>query len=159
KALRRRIDQGRDPGQERKERREAPTVRDLIDRYIREHLPTKTGRDRHRKTDELKMLAEIGEHLGLARHVAEIHYGDIRAMHRAISTRPTKRNPQGRPVGANRFLAMASVLFSLSLKPMAGEAKAWRDPVQGNPCKGVARNRETARERFYSAAEIAAITD
>jgi integrase len=159
KALRRRIDQGGDPIQEKRERREAPTVRDLIDRYIAEHLPTKVDRDPHRKNDELKMLAHIGEHLGLDRKVAEIHFGDIQAMHRAISTTPTKRKPNGRPVAANRYLALASVMFSLSLKPMAGEANAWRDPVRGNPCKGVARNRETARERFFSTAEIAAISD
>jgi integrase len=42
---------------------------------------------------------------------------------------------------------------------MAGEAKPWRDAVAGNPCKAVGRNRETGRERFYSAAEIAVITD
>jgi integrase len=159
KALRRRIDQGHDPVGEKRERREAPTVRDLIDRYIAEHLPTKTGRDPSRKSDELKMLAEIGEHLGLDRKVAEIHFGDIQAMHRAITTAPAKGKPHGRPVRANRMLALASMMFSLSLKPMAGEAKAWRDPTQGNPAKGVKRNRETARERFYSTAEIAAITD
>jgi integrase len=159
KALRRLIDQGRDPAQEKRERREAPTVRDLLDRYIAEHLPTKTSRDPSRKSDELKMLAEIGAHLGLDRKVAEIHFGDIQVLHRAITSTPTKRNPSGRPVRANRMLALASMMFSLTLKPMAGEAKAWRDPTQGNPCKGVARNRETARERFFSTAEIAAITD
>jgi hypothetical protein len=33
KGLRRRIDRGEDPAKERKDRREAPTVRDLAERY------------------------------------------------------------------------------------------------------------------------------
>jgi hypothetical protein len=41
KELRRRIDRGEDPTSERRERREAPTVKDLADRYQREHLPRK----------------------------------------------------------------------------------------------------------------------
>jgi hypothetical protein len=149
KALRRLIDQGRDPAQEKRERREAPTIRDLIDRYITDHLPTKS---RSRERDERRMLEEIGQHLGLDSQVAEIHFGDIEEMHRKITA-------SGRPVRANRILTVANKAFALALKPRAGEARAWRDPVQGNPCKGVGRNRETARERFYSTAEIAAITD
>jgi integrase len=149
KALRRLIDQGRDPAQERRERREAPTIRALMDRYIIDHLPTKS---RNRERDERRMLEEIGRHLGLDRQVAEIHFGDIEEMHRKITA-------SGRPVRANRILTVANKAFALALKPRAGEARAWRDPVQGNPCKGVGRNRETPKERFYSTAEIATITD
>jgi integrase len=50
-------------------------------------------------------------------------------------------------------------MFSLALKPMAGEAKSWRDQAQGNPCKGIERNPETAKERFLSPAEIAAVVE
>jgi integrase len=50
-------------------------------------------------------------------------------------------------------------MFSLSLVPLAGEDEAWRDAHMGNPCKGVARNREIAHEWFYSQAELAAIAD
>jgi integrase len=50
-------------------------------------------------------------------------------------------------------------MFSLSLRPMAGENKPWRDAAAGNPCKGVKRNPEEAKERFFSQAELAAITD
>src|SRR6516165_4677499 len=58
KALRHRIDRGEDPARDKRERREAATVQDLIDRYIEEHLPTKTGRP-DRINDEKKMLREI----------------------------------------------------------------------------------------------------
>ena len=149
--LRRRIDRGEDIAVEKRERREAPTVKDLIERYKTEHLATKRLKG-PRRNDAEKILAEIGAELGLTRKVAEIHFGDIGAMHRHITE-------SGRPVRANRILAIASNMFSLSLKPLAGEVKPWRDHAQGNPCKGVKRNPETAKERFLSAAELAALSD
>lgn len=98
------------------------------------------------------MLAEIGEKLGKDRKVADIHFGDIEAMRGRITE-------SGRPVRANRILGVASKMFSLSLRPLTGEDKPWRNAEQGNPCKGVARNREEARERFFSQTELAAISD
>src|SRR5438105_4430044 len=66
KELRRIVDEGRDPAQEKRERREAPTVQDLIDRYIVEHMPTKGTKGRkveylkktmqYRENDEKRML-------------------------------------------------------------------------------------------------------
>jgi integrase len=53
----------------------------------------------------------------------------------------------------------ASKLFSLALTPIAGEDKPWRDQAQGNPCRGVERNPEQAKERFLSLAEIAAVVE
>lgn len=162
KRLRRLVDQGHDPAQEKRERREAPTVQDLIKRYEAEHLPAKRAKARKldyqakivqaRDRDEKRMLAEIADHLGKHRKVAEIHDGDITAMHRTITA-------SGRPVRANRILAIASKLFALSLRSMAGENRPWRDAAQGNPCKGVERNHEEPRERFFSQAELAAIGD
>jgi integrase len=150
RALRQRIDRGEDPAGERLERRTAPTVQDLLDRYIADHLPKKAANGRAK--DELKMLAEIGEQLGRHRKVVDIHFGDIEAMHRAITA-------SDRPVRANRIVAVASKAFSLALKPLAGEDRPWRDHAQGNPCKGIERNQETAREHFFSPAELAAISD
>jgi integrase len=149
--LRRRVDRGEDIAVERRERREAPTVKDLIERYKADQLPTKKLKG-PRRNDAEKMLAEIGDELGLARKVADVHFGDIEAMHRHITA-------SDRPVRANRVLATASNMFSLSLKPLAGEDKPWRDQAQGNPCKGVRRNPETAKERFLSTAELAALSD
>ncbi len=52
KELRKQIDKGHDPAGQKRERREAPTVQDLIDRYIDEHLPRKAaGARRGRKED------------------------------------------------------------------------------------------------------------
>jgi integrase len=98
------------------------------------------------------MLAEIGDRLGKHTKVADVHGGDIRDMHHRITE-------SGRPVRANRILAIASKMFSLSLVPMPGENMPWRSAALGNPCKGIERNREEARERFFSQAELVKISE
>jgi integrase len=162
KELRRIVDQGRDPGGEKRSRREAATVGDLINRYIAEHLPTKGVKGRkldylkkslsYRENDEKRMLSEIVKRLGKHTKVADIHGGDIREMHRAIT------EARG-PVRANRILGVCSKAFSLALVPMAGETHPWRDAAMGNPCKGVKRNHEEPKERFFSQDELARISD
>jgi integrase len=167
KELRREVDQSRDPQGERRERREAPTIQDLVDRYIDEHLPTKMSKARdldylakyvsYREGSEKRMLGEIAKLLGKHTKVADVHGGDIAEMHRKIGESVGRRGP--RRVHANRVLQVASKAFSLSLIPVAGENKPWRDQVQGNPCKGIKRNPESGMERFFSASELAAIGD
>jgi integrase len=149
KEIRQRVDRGEDPATERRERREAPTMADLAERYRAEHLPRKSQQSQH---DDGVMLGHILRHIGADRRVADVHHGDIVALHRAITE-------SGHPVLANRTVACASRMFSLSLKPMAGEDKPWRDQAQGNPCKGIERNPEQAKERFLSPAEIAAVVE
>jgi integrase len=151
KELRKQIDKGFDPAGDKRERREAATVQDLIDRYIADHLPKKSG-DKPRVRDEKRMLAEIGQKLGKHTKVADVHDGDIEAMHRQITA-------SGRPVRANRVLAVCSKMFALSLRSKDGENVPWRSAAQGNPCKGIERNQEVARERFFSQPELAAISD
>ncbi len=151
--LRKRIDRGEDPASQKRERREAATIRELKGRYISDHLPKKAANEnKMRRNDEIRMLELIGEALGWQTKVADVHVGDIEAMHRQISE-------ANGPVRANRVLAIASKLFSLALKPLAGENKPWRDAAAGNPCKGVERNPEESKERFFSEAEIAALSD
>jgi integrase len=151
KELRKLIDAGQDPAGDLRARREAPTIADLIERYTVQHLPTKSE-GQARQNDEKRILAEIGKRLGVHTKVADVHDGDIRKMHADITA-------SGRPVRANRILAVASKMFSLSLTSMAGENRPWRNAAEGNPCRGGARNREEAKERFFSQAELAAISD
>ena len=151
KELRRDIDQGQDPAGDKRTRRTAPTVQDLIDRYVADHLPKKSLAG-PRLRDEHKMLAEIGAKLGKHTKIADIHGGDIADMHRRITE-------SGRPVRANRILAICSKMFSLSLVPKAGETLPWRNAVLGNPCKGIERNHEEAKDRFFSQAELAKISE
>jgi integrase len=149
KAVRQRVDRGEDPASERRERRNAPTVLDLADRYKAEHLPRKSKQSQH---DDGVMIGHILRHIGADRKVADVHHGDIVALHRAITD-------TGHPVLANRTLSCASRMFVLSLLPMAGEDKPWRDQAQGNPCRGIKRNPEQAKERFLSPAEIASVIE
>jgi integrase len=151
KKLRKGIDRGIDPAGDKRARRTAPTVQDLIDRYITDHLSKKII-GKNRITDEKKVLTEIGDKLGRQTKVADVHGGDIADMHRRVTE-------SGRPVRANRILAVASKMFGLSLVPRAGETLPWRNALQGNPCKGIARNYEEGRERFFSQAELTAISD
>jgi integrase len=149
KAVRQRVDRGEDPASERRERRAAPTMLDLADRYKAEHLPRKSKQSQH---DDGVLIGHILMRVGADRKVADAHHGDIVALHRAITA-------SGHPVLANRVVSCASRMFSLALKPMAGEDKPWRDHAQGNPCKGIERNPEQAKERFLSPAEIAAVVE
>jgi len=74
KELRKRIDRGLDPAGQKRDRRQAPTVQDLIDRYIEDHLPKKAIPE-PRIEDEKRMLGLIGDCLGRHTKVAEIHDG------------------------------------------------------------------------------------
>lgn len=149
KELRREVDRGGDPAVEKRERREAPTVADLAERYRTGHLLTKSKKSQKEdwRIIETKILPKLRN-----RKVAEVHYGDMAALHKSITD-------AGTPIRANRVLAVASKMFSVSLKPMEGEARAWRTADVGNPCKGIVKNPEEGRERFYSTAELAAIGD
>lgn len=148
KELRKRIDRGEDPMETRTKLRTDPTVKDLATRYIDDHLQSKAVQSQ--KSDKAIIEIEILPKLG-KRKVAEIHYGDIEALHKAISATRTVR--------ANRVLAVLSKMFSLSLIPREGEVEPWRTPLQGNPCSGVKRNPEDGRERFYTATELERIAD
>jgi integrase len=124
-------------------------LQNLVDRYKVEHLPRKSLRSQH---DDGVMAGHILRHIGADRKVVDIHHGDIVALHRAITE-------TGHPVLANRTVACASRMFSLALKPRAGEDRPWRDQAQGNPCKGIEKNPEEGRDRFLSPAEIARVIE
>lgn len=126
------IDKGHNPAGEKRQRREAPTVQDLINRYLEQHLPRKSA-STVRQNDERTMLAEIGQKLGRHTKAADVHGGDIRDMHERITA-------SGRPVRANRILAICSKMFSLSLVPMPGENTPWRSaPANGSLAKPSSR--------------------
>jgi integrase len=152
KELRRDVDIGNDPASDRRDRRDAATVEDLIGRYVADHLPGKKLHEAHRLNDHKRMLAEIAKQLGKRTKVADVNFSDCQAMHRKIG------ETIGRP-RANRILTIASKMFSLSLIPRAGEILPWRNAVLGNPCKGIERFPEEGRERFYSPQELAKISD
>lgn len=150
--LRKRIDRGEDPARDKRERQIAPCIEDLVNRYLTDHLPTKAAYGGPRENDERKMADELADGLGRQTKLTDVHFADIERLHRKIAA-------SGRPVRANRILALASKAFSLALVPRTGEQDPWRTAVAGNPCKGVKKNPEQARERFFNEAELAAIAD
>ena len=105
-----------------------------------------------RLDDEKRQLEMVAKALGTSTKVADIHGGDIQEMHDRIT------ETRG-PVRANRVYALASKMFALSLVPLANETLPWRNAALGNPCKGIAKNREEGRERFFSKAELVRIAE
>ncbi len=131
------VHDGKDPAAERKAFREAPTVTQLLDRYLAEHV---AERNRERTAQEVTRLVERHIRPELGRHkVAAVTRQDVARLHRKLA---------GTPRQANFVLAVCSKAFSL--------AEAWgMRPEESNPCRRIERNREAARERFLSAPELA----
>jgi integrase len=134
--LKQQIDRGEDPMGH--EERAAPTVGDLCDRYIAEHLPRK------RPLSQRDFLAIINTiirpKLGRSR-VADVRLADVQRLHREVSSHA--------PVRANRVGSLLRSLFNLAIK------WEWR---ADNPCKGIEWNHEDRRERYLSPAELAALS-
>jgi integrase len=138
--LRQDIDRGNDPISERRERRAAPTVAELIERYREEHLPRK--RERSRIEDESLLRQWIIPELSTMR-VADIRRVDIERLHRKITAK-------GTPVRANRMLILASRLFTLAVR--------WEMRTD-NPVSAVERNHEEPRHRYLKGDEIQRLLD
>lgn len=138
KALRKRIDRGEDPLAERTAAREAPTVSDLCDRFVKDELPRKRPSTRREYTSLIDK--QIRPRLG-SRKVAAVGYADVDELHRRLAKTPYR---------ANRCIAVLSRMMSLAIK--------WRMRPD-NPCRGIERFHEDRRERMLSPAEIARLAD
>ena len=133
--LKRRIDQGGDPLAELEAERGAPTVNDLIRRFLAEHVIRK------RPSTQADYRIAIERHIQPAigsKKVAEVTWADIDALHRKLTK-------AGKPIQANRIAAVSSKMFSLAIK--------WRLRLD-NPAKGTERNPETKRKRYAAPAEL-----
>lgn len=137
KDLRQRIDRGEDPMGDRHTARKAPTVADLCDRYLEEHLPRK------RPSSQAEDRAMIGKiivpKLGKLK-VADVRHADIDALHRKLKATPYR---------ANRVAALLSKIFNLAIK--------W-EYRPDNPVKGLERYQEQRRKRYLSPAELQRLT-
>jgi integrase len=146
RALRRKIDSGIDPMDERESEeaavateRSAPTMKDLFTRYDAEHLPRKSPRA---AADDRSMwrnivLPQIG-----AMKVADVKPDDIDALHAAVS--------KTRPVRANRMVEVVRKAFNMAVR------WGWR---RDNPTSGVHRNQEQKRARYLSATEVMKLSE
>lgn len=132
--LRRQIDIGIDPLEERIADRTAPTVRDLFDRYAVEHLPTKAPRSA--ADDRSMWVKDILPALGPSK-VADLTSSDCDELHRAISLK--------RPTRANRVIEVLRKALNLAIR--------W-EWIDRNPASGARRNPEQKRTRYLSRAEV-----
>jgi integrase len=137
KELRREIDAGGDPVTAKRALRDAPTVRDLIERFREEHVSRKRSVTQSSYHWSLK---EIERELGNLK-VASVAFAEVDGLHRKISKRA--------PFQANRTHAVLSKMFNLAIK--------WQMRVD-NPCRGVERNHEEPRERYLTPEEITRLT-
>lgn len=122
---------GRDPSADRQEARSAPTVAEMMDRYLVEH----GDRKKSAAGDRSVIARWIKPRIGTTK-VADPTHGDVVAWHAAIPRR----------VAANRALACLSKAMSLA-------SRRWGWHPGPNPCQGVERNRERRRRRYMSVDE------
>lgn len=156
KSLRREIDMGTDPLAGRVETRDAPRISDLIDRFIKEHVPNLALRN---GADQISMLRKLVEPHWRNRLVADITPSDVAELLSYIAEgrpRPSKPDRKLRrtkklkpskptPIRANRAGEMVRKMFTLAV--------AWKMRTD-NPATGFHRRVETERERFLSMDEI-----
>ena len=140
KALREKaaIVDGDDPSGARQKKRRENTVAAIADRYVREHVKA------HNKASTAAEVARIVEKrikpgLGVIK-ITDLTRSDIKAWHQGMSATPYE---------ANRALAYCSRMLSLA-------ATDW-ELREDNPCIGVKRFPEHARERFFTDDELAKI--
>ncbi len=125
------VARGGDPAADRAKSRAAPTVGEICDTYLTEHA---TAHSKPRTVKEYRRL--IGRHIKPAlgtKTPAAVTRDDVGALHRSMHATPRQ---------ANLVLAVLSTVFNTSA------------PDITNPCRGVKRYRENARERFFSEDEL-----
>jgi integrase len=135
------IAHGGDPAAVRAAEKAAPTVTGLAERFLAEHVATKT---KDRTQIEYKRLIESVIVPGIGRkRVRDVTRADISRLHH--ERRET-------PYDANRVLAVLSKMFTL--------AEKWGERPDGsNPCRHVERYPERKRERMLSADEFGRLAE
>ena len=127
---------GRDPIDERRAAKEAATMRELSERYLKEHAPRKKTGDTDRQYLERIIRPKLGGY-----KVQAIAHDDIHKLHLSLAKTPYQ---------ANRVLALLSKMFNA--------AEVWKmRPPHSNPCRHVERFPEQKRRRYLKPDELAAL--
>jgi len=161
KRLKRDIDRGEDPMDDRTNARHAPIVKDLINRFIDEHLPKLAATN---AKDQISMLNALVLPDWRTRKVADITPTDVDRLLTKIALgrpRPSKTAPKAKrktplkpvkptPVRANRLGEVLRKMFSLAV--------TWKMRPD-NPATSFRKRPEMARERFLSFDEIQRLAD
>ncbi|MBB4267582.1 tyrosine-type recombinase/integrase [Roseospira visakhapatnamensis] len=132
---------GKDPAEERDAQRNGLTVKDLADRFDREHITIRlkpgTAKE-YRRNLERFILPALGR-----KRITEVTRADIAHFHHDLRHVPYQ---------ANRCLEVISKMFNL--------AEMWGLRPDGtNPRKHIRKYPEEKRERFLSAAELRRVGD
>jgi integrase len=132
--LRAMIRAGRDPMEERNQRRGEPTLGDLATAYMESEA---AGKKRpHTVRDDKRMVEKIIRPKLGGHRLKAIGKRDVEALHGSLKSTPYQ---------ANRVLALLSAMFNFAI-----EAK-WR---VDNPCKSVKKFAEEKRESWLSVEQI-----
>jgi integrase len=135
------IQKGGDPGGERREARNAPTVAQLAVRYMAEHARLKK-KPRSVTSDETLLRLHILPTIG-HRKVESVTRADVQRLHHGMNATPG---------AANRTIALLSKMFNL--------AENWAlRPDGSNPCRHVEKFKEHKLERFLSETELARLAE
>jgi integrase len=135
-SLKREIDRGRDPMAEREHERQAPTVAELCNRYLAEHVGE---HNKARTQAENRRMVEriIKPRIGRLK-VEVVASEDVERLHRELNRTPRQ---------ANHVVAVLSKMLNL--------AERWKlRPLNSNPCRHLQRYPENRRERFLNADEL-----
>ncbi|MEO1242506.1 MAG: integrase arm-type DNA-binding domain-containing protein [Pseudomonadota bacterium] len=127
---------GNDPAEVRRKQRLTPTISQLCDRFVEEHVATRLKPATQRGYRSI-IHSGIKPALG-AMKVSDVMRADIIALHRKYQTRPYQ---------GNRILSVLSKLFNL--------AELWGYRAESsNPCRLVQKYKEHRKERFLSDDEL-----
>jgi integrase len=141
--LKRDIDNGGDPVGDIQTDRAAPTVADLIERFVAEHLPKK--RPGTARGYQFILRNHIEPHFGRHTKVADVQFSDCDDLHRKITK-------AGSPYAANRTKAVLHKMFDLA------EKWEWR-AGNTNPARHIESNTEVKRKRYLSGDELKRLLD
>jgi integrase len=129
------VARGEDPQGAKLDRRQAPTLLNVWERFHQEHLPSKKPQTRYDYEGQWRVL--IGPKLGNIR-VEQLTRSEVDRLHKSLRQTPYR---------ANRVLALLSRLMTL--------CEVWElRPSGSNPCRHVQKFKETARTRFLSPLEL-----
>lgn len=140
KALREKaaVGDGDDPSGTRQKKQRESTISAVADRYLAEHV---AAHNKPSTASEARRIVEKRIKPGLgAIKITDLSRADIKAWHQKMSATPYE---------ANRALACCSKMLSLAVTD-------W-ELRSDNPCIGIKRFPERARERFFSDDELAKI--
>jgi hypothetical protein len=135
------VETGADPIEARKAARAVRTFGEVAEDFLRQHIAAK-----RKSRTEVSYRETLTNHIYpaiKARRIVEVHRSDLAKLHSAM---------EGRPSAANRGLAVVSSVWNWAAR---------RDEVSAgaNPCLGIERYPEKARERFMIREEFDSLGD